>query len=1077
VTSGATTGGIDFALDPTGAISGTVIDQATTLPIAGTRVGLYAGEALVALSATDGGGHYAFGGLSPGSYRVRTEDPGNYVNEWFDNICVGCAGTIAAVNVTSGATTSGINFALTTGGAITGTITCDLPNPNTWLRTPNIYVYDSAGTLVRSHEVESSCSLLTTTTLPYTIQGLRTGQYFLVARDPIAAPLRIAPHGGLFIDILYGGAPCVTVDCDPRRAVPVNVTTGATTAGINFLMTLGSSSTAVFTDVLSLRLFDARGVELQNVLKGLGGVLAAVELVGVPPGTYYATWSGRLHGRGLCPGCPPTSGRPIVVGSPQLMTLDFGTDPGVRLSGTVRNEAGNVPLSTISVELFGSDGRLIKRALTAVEGSYEFLGVGAGTYYLRTQNDRGFVDEIYANSGCATCDVRLGTPVVVAATDVANIDFAIAQGGVGSGTVADTAGTIVRDVPVSFFTASGALAGRATTGADGRYRINLAAGSYRARAEATTGHGAEIYQEQPCTSASCEVVAGAPIAFGIGSETPNLNFSVPACGAMTLSPSRLATGVVGRAYRQVFTVTGGVGPMSFRITNGNLPDGLALAADGVLAGTPSSAGRSEISVSAIDSAGCATARRLTLDVQACAFTLSPTSASVAASGGDVTVAIGDSCGDLTVDLAGTFVTVVSSTATQVVLNVAPNPGLAARSAAVSIGRRAFMVNQGGVVSTAPFGVLETPQNGVQVSGSLALGGWALDDLEVRRVQIFRDPVGGEAGQIYLGDAVFVPGARPDVRAAYPTYPLNDRAGWGFLVLTNMLPNQGNGVFQLHAYADDFEGNRMLLGTRTIVAANGTAVLPFGTIDTPAQGATIAGASYVNFGWALTPQPKIIPTDGSTIFVMVDGVSLGAPVYNQFRGDIAALFPGYANSGGAVGYRAIDTTALAEGQHTLAWIVYDSQGAGDGIGSRYFTVANSADAQGPIDGGVEAGRHTESLRSTPPSDAAVVAQHLDGTARTLGTTSGGVRRVSFSATDRIALRLDAGEPDAACPATWAGYRVDGKTLGALPVGSSIDRAGTFYWQPGVSFKGVFDLIFIRTSCDGSKQQLGLGVTIR
>ena len=46
----------------------------------------------------------------------------------------------------------------------------------------------------------------------------------------------------------------------------------------------------------------------------------------------------------------------------------------------------------------------------------------------------------------------------------------------------------------------------------------------------------------------------------------------------------------------------------------------------------------------------------------------------------------------------------------------------------------------------------------------------------------------------------------------------------------------------------------------------------------------------------------------------------------------------------MGYRVLDTTALAEGQHTIAWVVTDSQGAANGIGSRYFSVANSADAQ-------------------------------------------------------------------------------------------------------------------------------------
>ena len=534
---------------------------------------------------------------------------------------------------------------------------------------------------------------------------------------------------------------------------------------------------------------------------------------------------------------------------------------------------------------------------------------------------------------------------MVAASDVIGIDFTLAQGGGASGTVTTTTGAIASDVPVSLFTTTGTLAGRTASGLDGRYHITLPAGSYRARAEATSALGSEIYQEQACTGASCDVAAGTPIAIATNTETPNLNFTLASCSAMTLSPSLLASGVVGRAYRQVFTVSGGVGPMLFQVTSGNLPSGLTLANDGVLSGTPAGLGRAEFSVSAIDSAGCATARALTIDVQACAFTLSPMSASVAATGGSVIVAIGDSCGDLAIDVAGTFVTVDSSTAGQVVLNVPSNPGSGARSAAIAIGRRSFIVNQGGQLSMAPFGSLDAPQNGAQVSGSMALGGWALDDLEVRRVQIYRDPVAGEGGQIYLGDAVFVPGARPDVRVAFPGLPLSDRAGWGYLVLTNMLPNQGNGVFRIYAYADDFEGNRVLLGTRTIVAANNAAALPFGTIDTPAQGATIAGAAYINFGWALTPQPKLIPTDGSTIFVMVDGVSLGAPTYNQFRGDVAALFPGYGELGwrgrvtrcstrrrwpkGSTRSRGSCTTTRAQETESAAAI---------------SSVANSADAQ-------------------------------------------------------------------------------------------------------------------------------------
>ena len=95
-----------------------------------------------------------------------------------------------------------------------------------------------------------------------------------------------------------------------------------------------------------------------------------------------------------------------------------------------------------------------------------------------------------------------------------------------------------------------------------------------------------------------------------------------------------------------------------------------------------------------------------------------------------------------------------------------------------------------------------------MSGSIAVGGWALDDLEVTRVQIFRDPVAGEAAgadlhrQRGLRRAARGPMSQRRSRPARST----TRAGWGFLLLTNMLPNQGNGTFRIYAYADDTEGD-------------------------------------------------------------------------------------------------------------------------------------------------------------------------------------------------------------------------------------------------------------------------------
>jgi hypothetical protein len=250
---------------------------------------------------------------------------------------------------------------------------------------------------------------------------------------------------------------------------------------------------------------------------------------------------------------------------------------------------------------------------------------------------------------------------------------------------------------------------------------------------------------------------------------------------------------------------------------------------------------------------------------------------------------------------------------------------------------------------APFGSFDVPANGqTGISGALPVGGWALSTNPVS-VQVWRNPVPGETpsgnGLILVANTTFVAGSRPDVAAAYPGYLNSMDAGWGALILTNELPNGsgsgtiGNGTYTLHALATDSKGVGTDLGAHTITVDNATSVLPFGTIDTPASGATISGTKYVNFGWVLTPEPNMIPIDASTISVYIDNKPMGHPVYNNPRSDIQSAFPGYANTNGAVGYFRIDTTKLSNGLHQISWGVRDSAGNAAGIGSRFFTVQN------------------------------------------------------------------------------------------------------------------------------------------
>ncbi|MCP4570451.1 MAG: hypothetical protein GY841_22945, partial [FCB group bacterium] len=119
-------------------------------------------------------------------------------------------------------------------------------------------------------------------------------------------------------------------------------------------------------------------------------------------------------------------------------------------------------------------------------------------------------------------------------------------------------------------------------------------------------------------------------------------------------------------------------------------------------------------------------------------------------------------------------------------------------------------------SGLPFGSFDSPRDGLTVTGGIAVTGWAVDNIGIAGVRVYRDPAGGGGGgMVYIGGATLVEGARTDIEELYPGYPGNHKAGWGYMMLTNMLPNQGNGTFRLHAEATDMEGNIVSLGTKTI----------------------------------------------------------------------------------------------------------------------------------------------------------------------------------------------------------------------------------------------------------------------
>ncbi len=365
----------------------------------------------------------------------------------------------------------------------------------------------------------------------------------------------------------------------------------------------------------------------------------------------------------------------------------------------------------------------------------------------------------------------------------------------------------------------------------------------------------------------------------------------------------------------------------------------------------------------------------------------------------------------------------------------------------------------------PFGDFATPLDGSTVSGSIPVTGWALDDIGVESVKIYKE----EGSSLdYIGDAVFVEGARPDVELYYPDYPNNSRAGWGYMMLTNFLPD---GIYTLHAIAIDVEGNEATLGTKTITFDNANAVKPFGAIGTPAQGGEASGSSFLNYGWVLTPQPNSIPTDGSTINVFVDGVNLGHPTYNMYRPDVAALFPGYANSDGAGGYFNLDTTTYSNGVHTIYWTATDDAGNTDGIGSRFFTIQNhgsSSSSSRVASISIDIKDLNKMLVDFSVPVRIQKGYRKDVVSEAMVPDKKGISCIHIKELERVEIQLSG---------VISGYMVVGSEFRSLPIGSTLDiNTGTFYWLAGPGFNGLYQLTFVVKMQDGELYRKNIMVKI-
>ncbi len=415
--------GIEIRMDRLGTISGTVSDADTGQPITVDFVQAWDSDGQLARGANlELDGTYRLEGLLPGSYTVTAQSFGHRGEVYPDLPCDGpscdpTTGTPIDVDINQDIT--GIDFALTRKGAITGTLFSEAGDP----LPHGLKLWSSDGQRVASAVADFDGS--------FEFPGLDAGVYYLSSDARFFG----------YIDRVFGGETCNNGVCDPLTGTPIVVDTNVTTTGIDLVITRlgvisGRVQDAIFLQVLNGVTVNARDSNGIVVASDSTDDTGSYEIVGLEPGGYRITafedgFLGQRYPEIPCPDgdCAAGLGEVIDVDlNTEANDIDFTLALRQGIAGSVRDEATGLPVVGAVVEVF-SGNTSVEALQTGASGRF-LISLPVGTYYLRVDTDASPFDgmaELYNDIPCprrSSCDPTDGDPVTVSASQVTTgIDF------------------------------------------------------------------------------------------------------------------------------------------------------------------------------------------------------------------------------------------------------------------------------------------------------------------------------------------------------------------------------------------------------------------------------------------------------------------------------------------------------------------------------------------------------------------------------------------------------------------------------------------------------------------------------
>jgi len=458
ISGGGTAIDIDFHLVPGGIITGTIVDQDTSLPLANINVnsGLMDGEGGIG-TCTDADGSFALYGAIYGDYAVSAgggwdhcqDQPSEYVEKYWDGVYTWNDAT--PVTVDNPDPVTGIYLEMEPGGYISGNVSNTEASPVEGLTVAAVIPGDCpwCHEWVTSTETDAS------------------GDYLLGPLPPLdfAVYACASCSGQLYVDEWYDDV----WNIDAATLIPI--TTGVTETGIDFVIDPGVLVTGTVTVPGG---YSAEGIQVDVWEEsdngyGTGGQTDADGFYQVPvPPILDSNWSVAANPWGTDLGSQWAHGFDLS----RHTSWDFDLGPGATIAGIITSDG--VPVQGAYVN--ANSPWMGNGAETDADGNYEITNLPPGEYEVSAGRWPDYMETYY---GGHNWDWH--TPILLEEGEYqAGVDIDITPLGRLYGTVYEADGTTpIEGVRVTAMNDDGFW--DAWTEVDGRFYLDVPAGDLRVR--------------------------------------------------------------------------------------------------------------------------------------------------------------------------------------------------------------------------------------------------------------------------------------------------------------------------------------------------------------------------------------------------------------------------------------------------------------------------------------------------------------------------------------------------------------------------------------------------------------------